>query len=236
MLGIGLSALAVVGALLVADMRWSSLLPGGGSFFSVWSGARGLLLRGEDPYGHNVALAAQELAHDASTLPGANPYWFELPLFLLPVFIPLAAIPDPTMARAVWALLGQLAYAGAILLTARLIDLARAAGFLDRLCRVICLQSLSLDGASGWHSRPRCSCSYTAPFSGPCGQGTMSWLGALCVLGLQKWEVGLPFVILLAWRIFHEKAVADTGWFWHDNLDLDRNLASRGSRMAPLRS
>jgi hypothetical protein len=29
--------------------------------------------------------------------------------------------------------------------------------------------------------------------------------GALCVLGLQKWEVGLPFVILLAWRIFHEK-------------------------------
>jgi hypothetical protein len=204
-LGIGLSALAVIGSLLVADMRWSSLLPGGGSFFSVWSGARGLLFRGESPYGFHVALAAQEFAHGGATPPsGANPYWFELPLFLVPVFVPLAAIPDPTLARAAWALLGQLAYGGGILLTARLIDWRGPRAFLIGFAALSAFSLYPLMALLDGTAATMLMLVYCA-ILWAMRSGHDELAGALFVLGLQKWEVGLPFVILLSWRIFHEK-------------------------------
>jgi hypothetical protein len=151
-----------------------------------------------------VALAAQELAHGASTPPGEDPYWFQLPLFLVPALVPVAAIPDPTAARAAWALLGQLAHVGAILLTARLIDWRGPRAFLIgfaalspfSLYPVLALQDGTIATmlmlvycAILWAMR----------------SGHDELAGALFVLGLQKWEVGLPFLILLAWRIVHEK-------------------------------
>jgi len=199
-----LSGLFIAGALFAADLRWSASLPGGGPFFALWGGLRGLLLRGESPYDFRVAMAAQELAHGGLTPSGANPYWFELPLYLIPTLIPLAAISDPTIARAAWALLSQLSFAAAMVLTASLID------WRERRVHLIGVTALAafslypllaiLDGTTAiilmlvycgilWAMRERHD----------------ELAGALCVLSLHKWEVGLPFVILLAWRILHEK-------------------------------
>jgi len=101
-------------------------------------------------------------------------------------------------------MLGQLAHAGAILLTARLIDWRGPRAFLIGFAALSAFSFYPmlalLDGTAA-----------TMLILVYCGvlwamrSGHDELAGALFVLGLHKWEVGLPFVILLCWRIVHEK-------------------------------
>src|SRR5262245_25516225 len=94
--------LIVVGVLVGANIALSRLLPGGGSFFVAWEGARGFLFAHTEPYSGTVATLAQEQAYGRIAQPGDNPYYLTLPFFLLVAYFPFALIPDPAMARGIW--------------------------------------------------------------------------------------------------------------------------------------
>jgi hypothetical protein len=210
---VGMVGLAITAILLSVNLRWTSVAPGGESFFSSWAGARAYLFSEQDPYGLATAAEARALAFPNAEADSAVPYRLGLPFFVLPVFFPIAAVSDPTLARALWLLISEVALAGVILLSVR--------------------------GAE-WHpSRPTLvAFALLSFFSYPSiealGQGSpvillvlgymgILWAmrvgreelaGALLAFCLCYWEVGLPFLVLVAGRVFRERrwrVLAGTG-------------------------
>ncbi|MFH1186483.1 MAG: hypothetical protein V1755_15845 [Chloroflexota bacterium] len=204
LVGIGLAGLAVAAAQVGADIQLSSLAPGGGGFFSPWAGARAFLLQDGDPYGVRIAIRAQELAHREAPPNSASSYGLNLPFFLLPLFFPFALMQDPAVARGVWVFLCQLGMVGTIFLSMRVIGWS---------ARRASLVALSFLGVFSFYPVAALADGTPAALLA-LGYVSILWAiqserdelaGALMVLCLSMWEVGLPFLILLAWRVFHER-------------------------------
>lgn len=200
----GVVGLAIIALLSWASLRWTSLAPGGASFFSSWAGARTYLFSDQDPYGPAAAAEAQTLAFENADTHSADRYRLSLPFFLVPIFFPFAVVSDPMLARALWLLISAMALAGVILLSLH---------------------------AADWHpSRPTLVAFALLSFFGypsidALGQGSpvvlllLGYMGILWAMRTQKeelagallalclcyWEVGLPFLFLVTGRVFRER-------------------------------
>jgi len=204
LVGIGLAGLVIATALIGADIQLSSLAPGGGSFFSPWGGARAFLFEDGDPYGVRIAIRAQALAHPEARPSSASPYRLDLPFFLLPLFFPFSLIPDPAVARGVWVFLCQLALPGTVFLSIRAIE------WKARRASLVALSFLGI-----FSLYPVAALAEGTPaVLLALGYVGILWAiqsesdelaGALMVLCLCMWEVGLPFLVLVVWRVFHER-------------------------------
>ena len=87
-LAAGFVAAGILGLLLAADLRLSSLGGQGAEFLSLWLGARAFLLNSSSPYTMDIAASAQPLAHGGATFPGQSLPRVILPFFLYPFFFP----------------------------------------------------------------------------------------------------------------------------------------------------
>jgi len=202
--GLGFAGLAIVAALVGANVRLSSLAPGGRDFFLAWTGARAFLFGNEDPYGSASAVAAQELTYGGAPTNSVDPYRLNLPFYLLPFFFPFALITDPAVARGVWAFLGQAALVGAIFLSLDVVEWRAS-----RLFVVV----FSLLVVFSFHSVAALA-EGTPTILLTLGYMGVLWAirtehdelaGALIVLCLCMWEVVLPFLVLVSWRVLHER-------------------------------
>ncbi|RME87726.1 MAG: hypothetical protein D6770_08670 [Anaerolineae bacterium] len=104
-----LLVLAVLAGLAWANTALARRYPlGGGEFLATWSAARALV-EGGDPYSKDVAHQTQTLTYGRAAREGEYPYYPNLPLPLLLLFLPFALTDDPVLARGLWLSLSELA-------------------------------------------------------------------------------------------------------------------------------
>lgn len=212
LLGIGLTGALIVGALIWADISVCRSVGGGGGFFAPWSAARSFLWGTAGPYSAGAAGVAQQLAYGREALPGENPYRLTLPFFLEPIYFPLALIPADTTARAVWMFLAQAAIVATVFMSMAIVDwhprplIVIASGLfavfsyyptvaLVEGTPVVMLGFLY--AATLWTYQ----------------NGSDELCGTLLALSLCAWEVGAIFLVLMAWRVFHEQRWRVLGGF-----------------------
>jgi hypothetical protein len=202
--GVGVAATLIIAALLWADVRLSSLVPGGGAFYGPWEAARAVLSGVGAPYSVADAKAAQLLAYGREAASTENPYYPIIPFWLFPVYFPFALTSSPILSRGVWLLLSQAAAVGTAFLSLACLQWQprRSIIILLGLVSVTSFYSVTawIEGSSVivlgllysailWTYRNRAD----------------ELCGAVLVFTLFSWEVGAVFLILLAWRIVHEK-------------------------------
>lgn len=204
LVAIGLASIAIISAQVAAYTRLAHLTGGGGSLFTAWSGARAYLFQHDDPYGAETAIAATELTHGELAPAGGNPRWLNLPFFLVPALFPLALISDPAVARALWAFLSELALFAAVFLTMAVIDWHPPRRLTVGLCLLIFLSYYSIAALMDGTLSLLLILAYVGILWA--AQSERDELaGALAVFALCLWEVGLPFLVLVAWRFVHKQ-------------------------------
>ena len=204
LLAIAMGALAVIGALLAADVRISAQVSGGGDFYSLWAGSRAYLLQQSSPYSVEVAGLAQSLAYGRNAAAGENPFLLTIPLFLFPLFFPFGFASAPAIARGVWLCLSQAALVGSISVSLSLVEWKP-----PRLLALLigCL------GVFGFYTVSAFLAGTPTVMLTLLYTGTLWALrnerdelaGALMVLSLFMWEVGGVFLVLIALRVFHQR-------------------------------
>ena len=201
---IGVITVAVLGTLIGADIQLSRGLSGGGGFFAPWEGARAFLFQHTGPYSGSVATQAQQQVYGRPAQKGENPYMLLVPFFLLPIYFPFAFFSDLATARGIWIFVDQVALVGMAFLSLQLIDwkpsrlfhIAYSLLSVFSFYSIVCL----LDGGPAI----LLGLLYTAIlFSYYTEQDELA--GALLVLALFSWETGLFYVVLLLWRISHDR-------------------------------
>lgn len=201
---IGLVVVAVMGTLIGADIRLSQGLQGGGGFFGPWEAARAFLFKNTDPYSGTVARLAQEDAYGRAARPGENRYFLQMPFLLLPAYFPFALIADPAVARGFWLFVSEVALATTALLMLRLTEWQPARWFqiaftLATVFSLYSVMSLLEAGPAILLGLVYCASLYAYYTE----QDELT--GALLVLSLFAWEVGLFFVLLLLWKSANER-------------------------------
>jgi Glycosyltransferase family 87 len=204
LVAIALGTLGVIGGLLVADIRLSGQVGGGGNFYSLWAGSREYLFKQGSPYSADVASYAQYQAYGRAAATGENPYRLTVPLFLLPLFFPFGLANTPVMARGIWLGLGQAALIGGVTMSLSLLE------WKPRLLLTLVIGFISVFGfyavtalISGSPAVPL-TLVYTAILWALRGERE-ELAGALMALSLFMWEVGAIFLILIAWHVLHQK-------------------------------
>ena len=217
MILIGFVEAIVFSVLISVNIGLSHSIQGGGEFYSAWDGARMFLFNHVDPYNLDVAHEAQQLAYGHLAASGQNPYYLTVPFFLLPIYFPFALISDslpalfpskyivdPGIVRGLWLILNE----GALLTTAflilRLIEWAPRRLFLIIffLLSIFSFYSVSalLDGTP---VIILCLLYFGILYALQGGQDELA--GAFLVLVFFRWEVSLPFIALVVWRVYSEK-------------------------------
>jgi hypothetical protein len=187
----------VIGALTVANTRWSAILPGGGRFYSIWSAGREFLFQPGDPYGLPAAARAQSLASRDFFNSTANLLRLDLPFFLLPLYFPFALISDPVIARGVWATVAELALAGSTIICVRLVEWNPPRLSWPAICIIVFLGYPALSAlveGSPVVILMLIYCSILWALK----NGNDELAGGLAALVLYRWEVGLPLLLMLA--------------------------------------
>lgn len=201
---IALGALLLIGGLLAADIQLGRLVGGGENFYTPWDASRQFLLQQETPY----RVMSQPSANRGlyALLPWARHGldFLTTPFFLLLFFFPFALIPDADVARGVWIMLGQAALLGSAFI---------ALGLTGRRVSRRFLALYSLLAVFGFYpamaiadGSPAVMLSLIYPL--------MLWAylggedevaGALMAVSLFAWEIGLAFLLLFLWRVFHDR-------------------------------
>ncbi len=214
---IGFVAAIVLIVLIGVNIRLSRSVEGGGEFYSAWNGARMFLFSHINPYNLDVALQAQQLAYGHTGTSGQNPYYLTIPFFLLPIYFPFALISntlpalfpsnfvvDPSVVRGLWLILNESTLLMIAFLVLRLIEWPPHRIFLIAffLLSIFSFYSVSalLDGTPAIFL---CLLYIGILYALKNQQDELA--GALLVLTLFRWEVGLLFLVLVIGRVYHEK-------------------------------
>jgi hypothetical protein len=198
-----LAGLVIVAALLAAHIRWSFVAPGGGQFFAIYAGARGFLFQTDDPYSRESALSAQKMALGGIARADTDSYRLTLPFFLLPLAFPVALVPNPEVARGIAAFLAQLAVIATVLLGLRVVGSPVPRPFVVAFTVLVLFSVYVVIAILEGTPAVLLALAYIGIlWSLQTDQDELA--GALAVLCLCMWEAGLPFLILVTWRVFHE--------------------------------
>ncbi len=189
---------------MIVDIHVARSVGGGGSFLAPWQGARAWLFERVSPYSVESAAAAQALIYRRAATSGENPYFVTVPFFLLPIYFPFAVISDPGIARGIWLLFSECAVAATAFLGLRAAAL--------RPPRVLVIGQVLLGvflyyqiGALVEGAPAIMLGLIYAAMLWAYGSERDELAGALMVLSLFLWEVGGVFLLLFAWRVFHDR-------------------------------
>ena len=196
--------------LAVGNYYLANILPDGGEFYLLRAGGRAFLFDRIEPYSGELPARVQEQVYGRAALPGEDIYILETPFHLLLAFFPLALFPDPLMARAFWMTLTEIALAGFILFSFRLLD-RRISIIFTILISISCFASfyayqVILEGSSAILLGLSC---VGILLSLRIGLDELT--GALMVFSSFQWEVGGPFLLFIIlwviwerrWRVFY---------------------------------
>ncbi len=107
-------AVDLVGGLVWANLNFTQRFSGGQDFIGVWKGAQNFLMQGVTPYGELTTLNVETLVYGHEAHAGQAPMRVNEPFHIVLLFIPLGAVQDLTLARAIWMVLLEIALAGLV--------------------------------------------------------------------------------------------------------------------------
>lgn len=113
-------ALAIGGGLFWANLQFIRTAPPGADFLALWKPSQNLLMQGLTPYDASNALQLQRMIYGRAAHGGEQSYPFNLPLYVILLFLPVGWIRDAAIARAIWMLLLEAASVGLVFLSALL--------------------------------------------------------------------------------------------------------------------
>jgi hypothetical protein len=192
--------LIVSAALIFYNLK----LKGGGDFYVHWAGSRAYTVDRVDPYSGNVPARVQELVYGHAAQPGEEPYILDTPFHLLLLYFPFAFFSDPLVARAIYTWLLQLALIPLALISLSLTDWE--APFILSIFFTLLVVFNFYTFQAIYESSPVLLLGLV--YAGILFAFRVEWdefAGALLALSCYYWEVGAPFLFLIALRAYHEK-------------------------------
>lgn len=183
-----------------------SLPKGGGDFLMHWAASRGFIFEQIDPYSGQIPTRVQELVYDGAAGAGNEPYILDTPFHLLLLYFPTALLSDPDIVRAIYTLILELALFALALLSLRLTEWETPRWFVP-LFFVFCVFNVySFQGILDANPVLVLALLYAGILLGLRFEQD-EFVGALMAFSMYYWEVGLPFLLLVAWRSYKEGRV-----------------------------
>ncbi len=182
-------------------------LPGGGGDFLVhWVGSRGFIFERVDPYSGEVPARTQELVYGEPVSTGSEPYILDTPFNLLLLYFPLALFSDPQFARALFTLFLELALFALSIVSLRLTDWETPRWFTVAFILFCVFNFYSFQAVVEASPVLLLGLIYAGILLAyKFEQDEVA--GALMAVSIYYWEVGLPFLLLVAWSAYKEKRV-----------------------------
>ena len=179
-------------------------LNGGGDYYVHWVGARAFLFDKIDPYGGEVPARVQRLVYEDSAKAGDEPYILDTPFQILLLYFPFSLLSDPTLARAIFTLILELALFALAILSLRLTDWEAPRIFTILFIFFAVFNFYTFRAI--YEANP-------VLILGLLYIGILFALraeldeltGALMAFSLYYWEVGAPFLFLVFLRVYYEK-------------------------------
>jgi len=192
--------LAICAALFSANLT----LKGGGDFYVHWVGARAFLFDKIDPYSGEVPARVQQLVYEGAAKAGDEPYILDAPFQILPFYYPFSLLSDPTLARAIFTLILELALF-ALAIFSLLLTEWEAPRFFAILFIFFAVFNFYTFQAI-YEASPVLLLGLMYVGILFAYRAEMDELaGALMAFSFYYWEVGVPFLFLVFWRAYHEK-------------------------------
>ena len=200
----GIVTVLMLYVLAVGNYYLANLLPDGGEFYLLRTGGRSFLFNQIEPYSGSVSARVQQQVYGRSAVQGEDLYTLDMPFHLLILFFPLALFPDALMARAFWMALSEIAWAGFIYFSFRLID---------RQVPIIFYILIAIAGFVSFYAYQSLVAGSLAMLLGLAYVGILLSLragfdeltGALLVLSAFQWEMGGVFILFVALWTFWER-------------------------------
>ena len=192
--------IGVCTALVFANLT----LKGGGDFYVHWVGARAFLFDKIDPYGGEVPARVQKIVYESAAKAGNEPYILDTPFQILLLYFPFSLLSDPTLARAIFTLILELALFALAILSLRLTEWEAPRIFTVLFIFFAVFNFYTFQAI--YEANP-------VLILGLLYIGILftyreeldELTGALMAFSLYYWEVGLPFLVLVFLRVYYEK-------------------------------
>jgi hypothetical protein len=200
-----IALVAVISLIVSIALVFANLtLPiGGGDFLTHWVGSRAFIIEQIDPYSGYVPARVQELVYENSAGTGLEPYILDTPFHILLLYFPFALLSDPQLARAIYTLILELAFFALAILSLRLTDW-EVPRFLSVLFSIFCVFNFYTFQAILDASPVLLLGLIYAGILLALRTEQDELVGALMAVSLYYWEVGAPFLFLVAWRVYKE--------------------------------
>ena len=192
--------LIVCAALIYANLT----LTGGGDFYTHWVAGRGFIFERIDPYSDEVPARVQELVYGDSAQAGDEPYILDTPFHILLLYFPFSLLSDPQLARALYTLILELALFALALLSLRLTDW-EVPRYFSVLFLFFCVFNFYTFQAIMEASPVLLLGLIYAGILLALRAEQDELAGTLMAFSLYYWEVGGPFLLLVAWWAYREK-------------------------------
>jgi hypothetical protein len=192
--------LAISAGLVAANL---SLPNGGGEFLRHWVGARAYLFERLDPYTTYVPETVQRLVYGTSAAAGDEPYILDTPFHLLLLYFPVAPLSDPMLARAVYALILEWALFALAVLSLRLTEWNVPRWFVLLFFLFSVLNFYSFQAIVEASPALLLGLFYASILLALQNEAD-ELAGALMAVSIYYWEIGLPFLVLMAWKCYRE--------------------------------
>ncbi len=192
-----------------------SLPNGGGEFLRHWAGGRAFIFDRFNPYEGEVPARVQQLVYEGNAGAGDEPYILDTPFHLLLLYLPFSLLSDPLLARAIYTLILEWALFALIVLSLRLTDWEVPRWFAP-LFFLFCVANFYTYQSILDASPILLLSLFFAAILLSLRFEQDELTGALMALSLYYWEVGLPFLLFIAWSAYktgRTRIVAGFGMF-----------------------
>ena len=179
-------------------------LKGGGDFYVHWVASHGFVFDHIDPYSGEVPARVQQLVYEGSAKAGDKPYILVAPFHILLLYFPFSLLSDSHLARAIYTLVLELALFALAILSLRLTDWEVPRVFAVLFVVFAVFNFYSFQGI--YEASPVLILGFLyAEILFALRLEMDELAGALIAVSFYYWEVGAPFLFLIALRVYYEK-------------------------------
>lgn len=188
----------------VALVNLNLKLKGGGDFYVHWVASRGFVYDKIDPYTSQVPDRVQQLVYGGSAKIGDEPYILDTPFDILLLYFPTALLSDPHLARAIYTLFLELALFILAIRSLHLTDWEWPRVFAVFFVFFVVFNYYSFQAIR--EASPVVLLAFLyAEILVTLRLEEDELAGVLIAVSFYYWEVGAPFIILIALRCFYQK-------------------------------
>lgn len=191
-----LAVALVVTILVVGNYFLAQALPPGGDFSLLRTAGRSFLFERIEPYSANVPASVQREVYGRLALPGEKPYILDVPFHIMPLFFPLALIPDAAWARSAWLVALEIALLAWLVMSLRLAGLRAPSSFAATVIACLFGAYASVAALQAGSVSILLAAAYAGILVSLRAQ-LDELAGVLCVLAGFEWQVGGPFLLFV---------------------------------------